>query len=292
MHLVFQQYLDRLERREAADSTLKNFNRTAVLFEESGLDPMTCQDWQIEEWLAGLRASPAPREERGADGIRKRGAKPRGYLSSRTVRLHAENLGAALGYASRRGMISVNPMEMVRLPREPDKEPRILESDDLRHILGNAMTDEQELLVLFFMYTGMRRNEVRFLQWEDITPASIRVVGKGGKLRHVPLHPALSEAVVTRTPTDAYVFPGRKGAMSESTFFYLLEKVRGRVTCTFHDFRRTVASSLYKNGVDTLIIDKILGWAPRTVGSRYYISAADDVSQRAILRLYADAPVT
>lgn len=268
MQLLFQQYDERLVRREAKPNTLKNFRRTATLFDEGGLDALTAEDWQIEEWLTGLQLSP------------------------RTRRLHFENLSAAYNYAVYRRMLQQAPTEAVRLPREPDKEPRILETKELQHILGNTMTDQQELLVTTLMYTGMRRSEVRHLKWEDISADSITVIGKGDKLRHIPLHPALSEAVVKQTPTSEYVFPGRKGTMSESSLFYILEKVRGDVLCTFHDFRRTVATSLAENEVPEGIIDRIMGWAPRTVGRRYYIRRADSRMQEAILRLYADDPVT
>lgn len=300
MHLMFQQYEERLARRACKPNTIANFKRTAALFEESGLDPMTAQDWEIEEWLAGLQCPRTKGDVAQPSGPGSgRGGRRKECLSPRTVRLHFENLRAAYGYAVHRRLLQASPCEMVRLPREPDKEPRILESAELRHILGNCITATQELLILTLMYTGMRRNEIRCLKWDDISPTSIRVVaGKGDKLRHVPMHPVLGELLAPAAEyarsndLSAYVFPGRGGAlMSYNNFYYMLEKVRGDVFCTMHDFRRTVASSLYGNGVDTLIIDKIMGWAPRAVGSRYYIKTADAAMQGAILKLYADDPI-
>lgn len=289
MHLIFQQYDERLVRRQAKPNTLKNFRRTAALFTESGLDPLKAEDWQIEEWLAGLQC---PRTK--GDEVQRSGR--RDCLSPRTVRLHFENLAAAYRYAVHRKLLPTAPTETVRLPREPDKEPRILESRELRHVLGNCVTAQQELLVATLMYTGMRRNEIRNLKWEDVAPQSIRVVaGKGDKLRHVPLHPALGELLTPLAEHarehHTHVFPGRSGPMSESALFYVLEKVRGNVLCTMHDFRRTVATSLAENEVPEGIIDRIMGWAPRTVGRRYYIRRADATMQEAILKLYADNPI-
>jgi integrase len=288
-HLMFQQYEERLVRRGARPNTLKNFRRTAALFEESGLDPLTATDVDIEEWLAGLRV---PRTKGDTPQPSGAGARRKDCLSARTVRLHLENLNAAYKYAVHRRLLPSAPTEAVRLPREPDREPRILTTPELKHILGNCMTDEQELLITTLMYTGMRRNEIRALRWEDITPTTITVrQGKGGKLRHVPLHPALGEQIVRHTPTTEYVFPGRNGPKSESALFYILEKVRGDVFCTMHDFRRTVATQLAENDVPMNVIDKIMGWAPRTVGSRYYIRTADLRMQEAILRLYVSDPI-
>lgn len=291
MHLLFQQYEERLTRRGATRSTLTNFRNTAARFEESGLDPLTATDVDIEEWLAGLRRP--PHQGDGVEITAKDGRR-KGCLSARTVRLHYENLSAAYNYAVHRRLLPASPVEAVRLPREPDKEPRVLTNAELRHILGNCITDEQHLLVMTLAFTGMRRNEVRALRWEDVAATTITVrEGKGGKLRHVPLHPALGELIVRHEPRPGYVFPGRNGGMrSESSLFYILEKVRGAVFCTMHDFRRTVATQLAEHDVPMNVIDKIMGWAPRTVGSRYYIRTADLKMQEAILRLYAEDPIT
>lgn len=284
MHLMFQQYEERLHRRQAKTTTLKNFLRTAALFEESGLDPTRATDVDIEEWLAGLRIPRTKEDE----------TQPTRGLAPRTVRLHYENLAAAYGYAVHRRLLPASPMEAVRLPREPDKEPRILTNDELRHILGNCVTDEQNLMMHLFIYTGMRRDEVRRLKWEDVGNTSLCVrAGKGDKLRHVPIHPALAEAIVATRPRTIHVVPGRgDNPLSDSGLFTRLDKVRGAVRCTFHDFRRTVATSLAEAEVSPNVIDKIMGWSPRTVGSRYYIRTADSRMQEAILRLYASDPLT
>jgi integrase len=155
------------------------------------------------------------------------------------------------------------------------------------------MTDEQELLITTLMYTGMRRSEIRHLRWEDIAPTTITVrQGKGGKLRHVPLHPALGELIVRHEPKAGVRLPRTQRPQVGVGLFYILEKVRGDVFCTMHDFRRTVATQLAEHDVPMNVIDKIMGWAPRTVGSRYYIRTADLRMQEAILRLYSDDPIS
>jgi integrase len=268
MHLIFQQYDERLNRRRAKPHTLRNYRRTVTLFEESGLDPLTAEDWQIEEWLAGLPVAP------------------------RTKRLHAENLSATYNYALQRRVLTQSPMDAVKLPREPDKEPRILEVDELRTLIQAAITDQEWLMVHLLIYTGMRRNEVRTLRWEDVSATSLRVIGKGDKLRHVPLHPRLQEVLVEARHKGSAVIAGPHGEpLSETGIWNRLERVRGEIDCSFHDFRRTVATSLAENDVPERIIDGIMGWAPRTVGRRYYIRRADHRMQEAILRLYADNPL-
>jgi integrase len=278
MHLIFQQYLERAERRKLKPSTIKNLQRTASLFDESGLDPVTVEDWQIEEWLAGIR-----------------NAKTGEPVSPRTMRLHAENLSAMCNYGVKRRVLERSPTDDVRLPREPDKEPRIVSNADLRRLLGNCVHDEDFLLAHLAIYTGLRRAELQNLKWEDCKPTSIRVTaGKGDKLRHVPVHPALGEVLVTSEAKGEYVLRGRRATvpMSDAGIAHRLDRIRGDVDCAFHDFRRTVASSLYKNGVVGDTIDKILGWSPRVVRMRYYVNVAEDELQQAILKLYADDPLS
>ncbi len=271
MHQMFQHYHTRLTLREAKERTLRNHRRTATLFEEAGLDPLTAKDWEIEEWLIRLPLSP------------------------RTKRLHFENLSAVYGYAVHRGLIERSPMEFVKLPRTPDEEPHILETEELRRVIRNAQTDQDILLAYLPIFTGMRRAEIRNLLWEHVklSASTITVVdGKGDKLRHVPIHPRLAEVLVAcRNPRDRAVISYLGEPLSDAGLATRLDRIRDGVDCCFHDFRRTVATSLAENAVPERIIDGIMGWAARTVGNRYYIRKADPLMQEGILRLYADDPV-
>ena len=66
--------------------------------------------------------------------------------------------------------------------------------------------------------------------------------------------------------------------------------IGGRQTSA-HTFRRTVATELHEQGVRTRVIEKIMGWAPRTVYERHYLRIADQAMQEAILTLYRDDPI-
>jgi integrase len=216
-------------------------------------------------------------------------------VAPRTKQLHFQNLKAAMRYAVRRGVMDADPTEFVRLPRVIDQEPRILTSSELRAIRSRCWTGQQRLLFGLLAYTGMRRAEVWGLKWEDVTPSSLRVIGKGGKLRHVPVHPALSEVLIRQSVSagsgDQHVLCSGDGSrpLSEAGIWFRLKAIAPGVGC--HDFRRTVATSLVENGVPEYQVDRIMGWAARTVGRRYYVRAASEQLQRAILKLYADDPL-
>lgn len=271
MHLIFEQYSERLKRRKKAARTIANFTRAARGFDawarERGVDPALAGFSDLEDYFDGLE------------------------LTGSTKRTHLANIRAAYRYAQRRGLMQHDPTVDVFIEREPDEEPRILSSEQLREIRDRCYDQRDWTLFHLLAYSGMRRNEVRtgIEQHVDLAGNTIRVVGKGGKLRLIPIHPALGEALQLTGDPDRPLLPGRFRFTSEDT----LHKIGKRLfpEHTFHDFRRTVASSLRRNEVDEVLIDRIMGWAPRGVQRRYYLNVADAQLQKAILRLYADDPL-
>jgi integrase len=276
--VIFDQYEERLHRLKRHRSTITSYRNATQPFREylrdgripaESVDPLT-----LEEYFAQLDRAPG------------------------TKILHLSQIGAAYRYAHRRGLVTADPTVDVRLERVPDKEPRIIPNQALRDMKARLSGDREWLIWHLFTYTGMRREEARLLKWENIKLAdgTITVVGKGGKLRHIPIHPALGEVLTERDPGEnPWVMQGqtRRGhetALAQGTLHRVLDCItRGEYKT--HDFRRTVASSLYKNGVDGDTIDKIMGWSPRVVRTRYYVNVAPVQLQRAILKLYADDPL-
>lgn len=265
--ILFDQYQERLRRLRASDSALKNHARTATLFREAGLDSESVTDIEIEEWLLGL-----PHNER-------------------TRELHFQNTAAVFRYAQRRGVRRDNPTEYVKLPRRVDKEPRVLTHDELRAMKERCHADWQVLMFHLFAYAGLRRNEVRCLTWEDVLPDSLRILGKGGKLRYVPTHPALGEVLADVKRSGYALIHGPHGDALADGGFYARFRQIAPPGATCHDFRRTVANELYDADVPDRVVDEIMGWAPRTVGHKHYRRRASGRAREAILTLYRSDPL-
>ena len=278
MTIIFDQYEERLERVKRSPTTRYHFRKAAdgltEYLHEQGLTPETADGIDLEEYFASLP-----------------------YAAS-TKKLHLSHLKAAFGYALRRGTVTKDPTVDVLIEREPDKEPAVIPNAELREMKARLVTDREWLLWHLLVYTGMRRHELLALKWGDVKLAdhTITIVGKGGKLRHVPIHPALYDVLVERGEhePEQYVLANRRGGgllpMSRRKFWDVLKCIT-REKYQAHAFRRTVASSLYANGVPGDTIDKILGWSPRSVRTRYYQAVADAQLQRAILQLYRDDPI-
>jgi integrase/recombinase XerC len=131
--------------------------------------------------------------------------------------------------------------------------------------------------VLALLYgAGLRISEALGLTRRDAptdADRTLRIRGKGGKERVVPVLPAIADAVVAyiaicpyvATP-DAPLFVGaRGGPLSPRIVQRTLEKMRGALglpeTATPHALRHSFATHLLANGGDLRTIQELLGHA-------------------------------
>lgn len=260
--LLFTQYEARLLRRQASPKTVKALRQTQALVERlfPGRAVEEVEPWEWEEAWDGLEYAHA------------------------TKATHLAVLRAVIHYAQKRGVLERDPTRLVELPPPPHREPEIMTSAELRAVRDRCRTELHVRLWHALVFTGMRQGEIASVRWEavNLRRQIITVIGKGDKERRVPIHPAIGELLA-----DARCHLGRRvfGAARHETLASLGHN-RG---C--HIFRRTVASSLARNGVAPHVIDAILGWAPRTIANRHYVRVADDELVAAICRLYCNDPV-
>jgi integrase len=214
--------------------------------------------------------------------------------SASTQRTAKSYLSAAYEYAVDDEVIARNPCRRVRLPRAPQHVVRTIAADELARLWAQPLDADDRLLLALFMFTGLRTIEVRRLSWHDVDMRDglLLVNGKGDRQRLVPIHPALRRLLVGRTwaHTSAYVAAGRAGdQVSTGGLHYRMQRIRG--DGRNHDFRRTVATSLRANGCDPSVRDAVLGWSRDTIFDRHYNAVSPAELHRAILLLYADAPI-
>jgi integrase len=278
--LLFDQYQERLRRRGASPHTIRTFAQAAKKLDE----------WLGTEGLAAETASMTTLEDY-FDSL---------PYSASTKGTHLRYIQAAYNYGVKRGSLRHNPALDVAVPPPDPTEPRIIPNGELRAIREGLSITRDWIWFHLLAYTGMRRSEIRALKWDDGDPAAsvlrleqqtVRVIGKGKKPRLVPVHPALAEVLVeNRAAPGAFVVPS-DGANGVAMDTIMGMSKRLHPVYTPHDYRRTVATSLRRNGVDSGVIDRIMGWAPSSIFRRYYDNVADDELHRAILRLYADDPI-
>ncbi len=107
-------------------------------------------------------------------------------------------------YLRREGLIAGDPAQLVSSPRREQKIPAHLSIDEMNTLL--EMPDrttplgrrDQAMLELFYA-SGLRLSELVGLDLDDLNLSSrvVRVLGKGGKERQVPLNHTAAEAIRT-----------------------------------------------------------------------------------------------
>lgn len=219
-----------------------------------------------------------------------------------TVRRHLAYVRAAYRYGVRHDLVGRDPTADVRLPWLPDHEPATYTNAQLQTIHAAIRSDREEVAFFLFAFAGLRLGEVAALPWEqvDFERWQIRLTGKGGKFRLVPLHPALNEVLreqQTRSrPRELHVLstvtgqPLAAGTLGRAVR-ELVDRAGVAIDAPSHAFRRTVATVMYEQGVRTRVIERIMGWAPRRMHERHYLRVADEPMHQAILGLYRDDPI-
>lgn len=168
-------------------------------------------------------------------------------------------------------------------PKRPARLPRPVSIEAAKDLIDEAASDPdvepwinaRDAAVLSLLYgAGLRISEALALTPNELpAPAQLRIKGKGGKVRLVPLIPAVRQAIdayaeVCPFPMKAGepIFRGAKGGpLSPRIIQGLVQKLRGFLglpdTATPHALRHAFATHLLAGGADLRAIQTLLGHA-------------------------------
>jgi integrase/recombinase XerD len=183
----------------------------------------------------------------------------------------------------REGVTEKDPAAAVPQPRLPRSLPHPIPVDELRRLLDapDAATPAglRDRAILELLYgSGLRISELTGLDVDDLEldAGSLRVLGKGGKEREVPLGSFAREAAA------AYLTRGRPALASAASRGALFLNARGgrlsRQSCarllgryvraagierrvTLHSLRHSFATHLLEGGADVRVVQELLGHA-------------------------------
>ena len=187
-----------------------------------------------------------------------------------------------------------------RVPRGLPKPLTVAKAIDLVADSGAAEADwieARNLAVLLLLYgAGLRISEALGLTIEDApTPGreTLRIVGKGGKERMVPILPAIQVAVARYLALCPHpiekgeaIFRGAKGGPLSPRIIQLqMERLRGALglpeTATPHALRHSFATHLLSSGADLRQIQELLGHASLSTTQVY-----TEVDRDRLIRIY------
>jgi integrase len=229
----------------------------------------------------------------------------RGDLKPSTLKTHIKSVRAAFNYGRNCSLTiqrTDDPFSRLRYPSVPDAEPVTFSNEELKRLFTSIETDREWICFHLFAYAGLRRAEACEIRWEDVDfqNRSLLIKGKGNKVRRIPLHPRLAEALAPHRG-EGWVLPTLQWAgwtvngevkqagtkldpdsLHRSNDFWFR---RAGVHKGNHAFRRTMNSVMKEKGVPTEDRERIMGWAPRDVQGRHYTRFLDETLQTAIRKI-------
>jgi site-specific recombinase XerD len=157
-------------------------------------------------------------------------------------------------------------------------------------------------MALIPFYAGARIAEVAALDIADVKisarKGSLHLVGKGEKIRRVPLHPELREALsawLAKRPEsgDPALFLSKRGNARMTTD--AIDDVLHAITrnaglddeITAHVLRHTFATRMLRQGTDIVTVSELLGHSSLET-TRIYVQPSQDDLERAIGTLVTD----
>ncbi|MAK83755.1 tyrosine recombinase XerC [Phenylobacterium sp.] len=245
------------------------------------------QTAELRAWLAHLRQGEHP-------------------LAPRSL---SQALSAVRGfhrYLDRRLGVANAAVTLVRGPRIKPGAPRPVTEDQARGLIAEPGLDpdregweaSRDAAVLTLLYgCGLRISEALSLKRSDAPLGEgLRITGKGGKARLVPVLPAVAEAITDYlgelpfilAPDDALFRAKRGGPLSPRHVQATVQILRGRLglpdSATPHALRHSFATHLLGAGADLRSIQDLLGHASLSTTQRY-----TEVDAARLLAAYAKA---
>lgn len=198
-----------------------------------------------------------------------------------SVNRKISSLRSYFKYCLRCGAISVSPMARQVSVKTPQKITVPYSLKEMRQVLDPELYDDDpyaqqdRLLLELFYGCGVRCSELCGLHVGDLDlkQAMVRVWGKGGKERLVPLHRPLVKALeeyLATLPADRkggkeLLFERQGKKMSRFVVYRIINKYLGLVTAKTkkspHVLRHTFATHLLEEGADISSVKRLLGHA-------------------------------
>lgn len=199
------------------------------------------------------------------------------------------HLRSLFAWAVETGRVDRDPTARIPKPAPPRPRPNPLTSDEVDRILAEA-TGDVRLWIRLGLLAGLRVHEIARMRAEEFDSTGLYVVGKGGQVAMVPMHPDLWADLRGRQqpgwlfrspvrPADP-IPPG--GIQYRVTGLFRSVGVAGGI----HRTRATYGTNLLRDGANIRVVQRLMRHASLT-STEHYLAAADDELANAIRRLAA-----
>ena len=254
--------------REAYSRDVQGLN--AWLLAQSRGDALTASESDVQAYL-GARLS------RGS--------------SHRSISRLLSSLRSFYQYLVREGDLSSDPTQHLDRPKPSRPLPKSLSESEVDQLLHapdtSVVVEHRDLAMLEVLYaSGLRVSELVGLTLPQLSlnQGVVRVFGKGGKERLVPLGEAAIETVtdylgstrqaLLRDRQSDALFPSNRGkVMTRQTFWYRIKIYAKRAgidpNLSPHTLRHAFATHLINHGADLRVVQMLLGHSDLTTTQIY-----------------------
>ena len=217
----------------------------------------------------------------------------RGSLAKSTIARKLSAVRSFLAHAVRDGQIESSPAESISSPKVPRPLPQTMTVDEIFNLLDRIQGDDIAALrdrsILELLYAaGLRVSELVALDQDDLDlhAKMVRVLGKGGKERIVPLGKCAVEAIGAYLPDRGGLL--EKAKEGDAAALWLSRGGRrlsvrqvqnivrrhgtlgaGRGDLHPHAMRHSCATHLLDAGADLRSIQELLGHSSLSTTQRY-----------------------
>jgi len=241
----------------------------------------------VTAFLVALRTGDAEHPPLGPGSIARAAAAVRGFHR----------------FALREGITSHDPAVAVRPPALPRRLPKAISVADVSALLeaasagGTPMTLRDRALLELIYGTGARISEAVGLDVDDVDldDEAVRLRGKGGKERIIPLgsyaRAAVSAYLVRVRPmllaagrgSPALFLNVRGGRLSRQSAWSVLRAAAARAGLAHvvspHTLRHSFATHLLDGGADVRVVQELLGHASVTTTQIYTLVTIDKLRE-------------
>lgn len=279
-----------------ADSLLDHFIRHLRI--ERGLSPRTDQTYAFH--LNGYAAFLSARGRNSSDAGRadilaylerrqRQGVQPSTLFGAAIAIRQFHRFLAANGHAAE------DPAASMPLPKLRQRLPKPLSEEEMQRLLdrpwGTNFDDVRNRAMIELLYaTGMRVSELTSLAADqlDLKDGSVRILGKGGKERIVPVGPRAVIAILRYQEAKGRRFGAareplflsvRGRPLTRGALWIILRNAARSAGLTGrifpHRIRHSAATHLLAGGADLRVLQELLGHASVVTSQRYTHVTAD-----------------
>jgi integrase/recombinase XerC len=254
-------FLDHLRvERRLSSNTGENYRR----------DLLSLAAWMESEGIADWRDLHGERLRSYIAGEHRRG------LGGSSLQRRLSACRSFFQWLLKHGQLTGNPAQGLRGPKAPRKLPQVLDADEMNRLVEvpteSVLGKRDRAMLELFYSSGLRLSELCALHWDalDLADGVVRVTGKGGKTRIVPVGRHAREALENwrseSAPTaHSPVFPGRNGPISPRAVQLRLRQLaqsQGIWKRVYpHLLRHSFASHLLESSGDLRGVQELLGHA-------------------------------